>query len=187
MKRFSALVAVLLVMLGGCSGKNEALDSTMTLRAKLLGSGGCRFRANITADYSDKVHTFTMDCQSDLKGNLSFTVSAPESISGIQGSISGEGGKLCFEEQVLAFPLLADEQLSPVSAPWIFMRTLQGGIVKYCVVDRGLTCATIDDSYGKEDLRLEVWLGEEELPVRGEILYRERRILTLEIEDFQIL
>lgn len=186
MKRMVA-VGLLLLALTGCAKADQALERAMGLRAKLLASDGCRFQAKITADYGEKIQTFRVSCQADTQSNVTFSVIEPETIAGIGGTISGKGGALTFDDQVLAFPLLADDQLAPVSAPWIFLQTLQGGYVRSCGVEGDMIRVTIDDSYEDDALRLDIWLGEDDLPVRGDILYRERRILSLEIEEFQIL
>jgi hypothetical protein len=159
----------------------------MELRAKLLGSGGCSFRAKVTADYSDKVHSFTMDCQTDLKGDLSFSVIAPDSVAGIQGVISGAEGKLTFEDTVLAFPLLAEEQLSPVSSPWMFLKCLRGGYLTSAGMDGELLRLTIDDRYEEKAITLDIWLDSTDTPVRAEFCWEGRRILTMQISNFQIL
>ena len=46
---------------------------------------------------------------------------------------------------------------------------------------------TIDDSYEEDALTLDIWLNGQDIPIRAEILYDGRRILTLEIENFQIM
>lgn len=186
MKRILAVLAVML-LLAGCAMENEELDRAMVLRAKLLSSGGCSFNAVITADYGEKIHTFGTACQSDQQGNLSFTVTVPETITGITGTISGEGGKLTFDDKALAFELLADGQVTPVSAPWLFIKTLRGGFVTACGADGEYTRVSIDDSYAEDALHLDIWLGEDDLPVRCEILYADRRILSLEVDQFQFL
>lgn len=184
MKRFLALFS--LVLLTGCTGSGDALDVVMALRADLLAAGSC-FRAVITADYGDAVHTFTMDCRSDTTGGLEFTVVEPESISGISGTVSREGGALTFDEAVLAFPLLADGQFSPVSAPWVLMQTLRGGYVTSCGEENGVIRATINDSYGEDALQLDIWLDGSGLPDRAEILWDGWRVLTMEVENFEYL
>ena len=103
----------------------------MDFRAKLLAQA-VSFDAEITADYGDKTYTFAMHCESDTKGDMTFTVTAPESIAGISGTISASGGKLTFSDTALAFDLMADDQLSPVSAPWILMKTLRSGYLTSC-------------------------------------------------------
>ena len=186
MKRWLALGLMVLV-LTGCSGKNEALDSTMALRAKLLGGSGCQFDAVITADYGDKLQEFTLHCQADHQGNVVFQVDKPESIAGITGRLSAKGGEVTFDNQALAFPLLADGQISPASVPWIFVKTLTGGYVTACGMDGELIRATIRDSYDSDALTVDIWLEGNQLPVQAEIAYQDRKIMTVGIENFQIL
>ena len=166
-------------------GNHKALDSMMELRADLL-SASCDFQAEVTADYGDKVYTFGMYCQGDTKGNLGFEVTAPDTISGITGSISGNAGKLTFADTALTFPLLADGQVTPVSAPYLLLKTLQGGYVRSAGEDGDLLRVTVDDSYEEDALQLDIWLNRENHPVRAEILYDGRRILSMDIKDFHL-
>ena len=183
-KKLSVLLIVLL-FLGGCSGKQEELERAMTLRAKLLASE-CSFDAKITADYGDKLYVFAMACQGDSRGNLAFTVTEPESIAGITGIISQDGGRLTFDDTALAFPLMADDQLTPVSAPWIFLKTLRGGYLTSANTEEELLHLTIDDSYEEDALQLDIWLDGQNLPVQSDILYDGRRILTVQVSNFTL-
>ena len=183
-KKLSVLLIVLL-FLGGCSGKQEELERAMTLRAKILASE-CSFDAKITADYGDKLYVFAMTCQGDSRGNLTFTVTEPESIAGITGIISQDGGKLTFDDMALAFPLMADDQLTPVSAPWIFLKTLRGGYLTSANTEEELLHLTIDDSYEEDALQLDIWLDGQNLPVQSDILYDGRRILTVQVSNFTL-
>lgn len=183
MKRMiGVLIAV--VLLTGCASGNSELDRAMALRAKLLESEGCTFDAVISADYGDKVYTFSMNCQADQQGSLSFTVTDPETISGITGTVSQEGGNLTFDGQVLAFELLADGQVTPVSAPWLLIHTLRGGYLTSCGKDTDGLRIAIDDSYEEDALHLDIWTDASDIPVRAEILWQGRRILSLEIRNF---
>ncbi len=184
MKILAVILAMLL--LGGCKGAEAELDRAMALRAKLLASS-VSFDAEITADYGSELHTFSLYCEGDSQGNLGFRVTAPETIADITGRIDGGEGKLTFRDTVLAFPLLAEDQLSPVSSPWIFYRTLRSGYLTAAGMEEEFLRLTIDDSYEDDALTLDIWLDETDTPVRAEILYDGRRILTLTIENFQIL
>lgn len=184
MKILAAVLAVL--MLTGCKSHEEELDRAMTLRAKLLTSS-VSFDAEITADYGDEIHTFSVYCEGDNQGNLGFKVTAPETIADITGRIEAGEGKLTFRDTVLAFPLMAEDQLSPVSAPWIFYTTLRGGFLTAAGMEDDLLRLTIDDSYEEDALTVDIWLDSADTPIRAEILYDGRRILTLAIENFQIL
>lgn len=184
MKILAVILALLL--LGGCKGSEAELDRAMALRAKLLASS-ISFDAVITADYGEEVHIFSLYCEGDSKGNLGFRVTAPETIADITGRIDGGEGKLTFRDTALAFPLLAEEQLSPVSAPWVFYRTLRSGYLTAAGLEDELLRLTIDDSYEDDALTVDIWLNGSDIPIRAEILYDGRRILTLDIENFQIL
>lgn len=185
MKRIVAVLA-LLAILGGCTGKRDEMDRMMQLRATLLACESCIFDAVITADYGDAIHTFKLSCEGKSDGSLTFFVVEPESIAGITGVFSGREGKLTFDDAALHFPLLADDQITPVSGPWIFLKTLLGGYLTACGQEGEYLHLTIDDSYEEDALQLDIWLTGEDQPVRAEILYDGRRIVTMEIENFQI-
>lgn len=159
----------------------------MMFRDKLLNAEGCSFQAVITADYGDTLSSFTMDCSTDSQGNISFEVIQPESISGIRGTVSQEGGSLNFEETALYFDLIADGQLTPVSAPWILLRTLRGGYITSVCMEEEYLRITANDSYDEDALQTDIWLNEKEIPVRGDILYDGKRILSLDVNSFELL
>ena len=158
----------------------------MGLRADLLGCSQCTFDAVITADYGDELHTFAMNCTGSGSGDLFFTVTAPESIAGITGKFEGKKGMLTFDGFALEFPRLTDDQITPVSGPWILLRTLVGGYLTSCGPDGDNLRVTINDSYEDDALTLDVWLNTENAPIRAEILYDGRRIVTMDIENFRI-
>lgn len=166
-------------------GKNEELETFMDLRAKLL-ANDCVFQTEVTADYGDKQYIFGMYCEADSRGNVGFRVTSPESIAGIEGHASSDGGTLTFDDTALTFPLLADGQVTPVSAPYLLIKTLRGGYVRSAGEDGERIRVTIDDSYAEDALQLDIWLSGENVPVRAEILYDGRRILSMEISEFQI-
>ncbi len=178
-------VLLVLALLAGCSGRRQELDRIMALRGKLL-SGGCSFDAAVTADYLTRTEAFGMHCQADGEGNLTFTVTRPETIAGITGTVRHGDGRLTFADTALAFELLADGEVSPVGAPWIFLQALRGGYLTSCGMDGELLRAAVDDSYDADALHLDVWFGEGDTPCRADITWKERRILSVEIENFTL-
>lgn len=185
MKRFLPLLLVL--FLTGCSGTNSQMDRALFLRSSLEKGSGCSFSCTVTADYGDKLYSFGMDCVVDSQGSLSFTVTAPETIAGITGSVSEDGGKLTFDDVALAFELMADNLLSPVSAPWLLVHTLRSGYLTSCGLENGVLRLSIDDSYEDDAAHLDIWLDESDLPARGEIFWDGRRILSVEVNNFAFL
>lgn len=186
MKRW-VWILLALVILAGCANENEDLDRAMALRAELLAADGCSFTTTITADYGDKLHTFRVECLANERGGITFSILEPESLSGITGTVSAEGGKLTFDDEMLAFDLLADGQVTPVSAPWLLIKTLRGGYLKSCGQDGELLRLSVDDSYEEDALHLDIWLDGADVPKRAEVVWQQRRILSMTIEDFEIL
>ena len=176
----------LAVIFTGCSAESE-LEQALAFRDKLLSGTGCSFTVKVTADYGDELYEFNMDCQGDNLGNVSFCVTAPETISGITGTMAESGGKLTFDDTALQFDLMADDALSPVSAPWLLVKTLRSGYITSACTEGDLLHLSIDDSYDDDALRLDIWFDAGGSPIRGEVLHDGLRILTMEIENFQIL
>ena len=56
-----------------------------------------------------------------------------------------------------------------------------------CGMDGEQVRVSVDDSYEEDALHLDIWLGEGDLPIHGEILYQNRRILSLEVKNFKLL
>lgn len=186
MKRLVVCITVVL-MLAGCGSTDAQLQSVMQLRERLLQMNGCNFQAEVCANYEDSSYSFSMSCAADSQGNVTFTVVEPQSISGISGRIHAQGGQLTFDDEVLGFPLLADGEVSPVSAPWILIRTLLGGYISSCVKEGDDLHVTMDDSYLENAMRLEVWLNGDNLPQCAEIVWQGRRVLSITVESFEIL
>lgn len=162
------------------------MNRVLSLRSS-LNAGGCSFEARITADYGDAIHQFSMACTFDPGGTLRFRVLSPETIADITGEVSAGGGKLTFDDTLLAFELLADGQFSPVSGPWVIMQALVGGYITSCGMDDGKLRATIRDTYAEDALTADIWMDENNYPVYGEIYWDNRRILTMEIINFALV
>ena len=177
-------ILCLLFFLTGCSAEEAELRQVMELRENLLKSSGCTFLCDVTADYGDAVHKFSMDCRGDDQGTVYFTVTAPETIAGITGNISHTGGQLTFDDTALQFDLLTDQQLSPVSGPWIFLKALRSGSLLNAGREEDLIHVGIRDSYEEDALYGDLWLGPGDLPQKAEFLFRNRKVLTLEIQNF---
>ena len=178
---------VIVFLFSGCSGPDRNMTQVLQFRESLMQSEGCAFRAKIAADYGQQVYHFTVDCTSDKEGNLSFTLVEPESIAGISGEIRADGGRLLFDSTVLGFPLLADGNLAPVSGPWVFLCALRSGYITSCGNTEEGILVTVNDSYAEDALELNVWVNHQLAPLRGEILWKGRRVLSLELDNFEIL
>ena len=186
MKRAAALLLVC-VFLAGCSSGENALDAGMELRAKVLHADEITFRVDISADHGDTLDLFSMECRTNRECAVSFAVISPGTISGITGQIAGGAGSLTFDDVVLCFPLVARNRISPVSAPWILIKTLCSGYLRTAGVEDDQLRLTFDDSYEEDALQVDIWLDENRLPKRAEILCEGQLALSMCVKDFEIL
>ena len=174
---------ILTVFLCGCNSETAELDRVIALRERIL-QNSCSFTTQITADYGDELYTFSVGCTAGADGEVTFIVIAPESISGIAGTLRGDSGFLTFDEQILAFPLLADGEVSPVSAPWLLIKTLRNGYISSAGKDGENLQVVMNDSYEEDALQVDIWLNEEDIPICADIMWQGRRVLSMEIKDF---
>ena len=179
-----ALICILL--LSGCSSGNREVERGIALRDRILAAEQCSFDVNITADYGDKLHLFSVSCVGNADGSLTFTVTEPETIAGITGELSDDGGKLTFEDNALHFDPMAEGLISPVSSPWVFFNTLRSGYIVAGGTDGDLLRLTINDSYQEDAFPLDIWLDSENNPVKAEILYENRRIIGMDVINFHM-
>ncbi len=187
MKKYLILVMLPVLFLFGCGKNSGEIGGAIAMRQRLLSGNGCAFTATVTADYGDKVYAFSMACKADKVGDMTFAVIAPELIAGISGKITEIGGHLTFDDKALAFAPIADGQVTPVTAPWLLLKTLRSGYISACGKDGEQIYMQIDDSYAEQALHLDIWTDKSFLPVRGEVLWMGKRILTISVEDFKIL
>ncbi len=186
MGRKRAIFLFLVFLLYGCNKTNGSLDAAISLRNNILQSNGCSFNATVTADYGEQIYVFSMECISDKDGNVSFCVTKPETIAGITGRISAKGGSLIFDDKILAFQTLADGEISPVTAPWLFIKTLRSGYIRGCTYNNSNYQIEIDDSYEEDALRLRIFV-ENNLPVSAEVFWKGRRTVSITVENFAYL
>lgn len=186
MKRFLALFVVVLI-LTGCDKNNSGIEKAISLRQQLQQSNGCSFQAVIVADYGDEIYEFQLDCQENEKGEFLFCVIAPDTISGISGLINREGGNLKFDDKALFFEMLADDQITPISGPWLLLRTLKSGYITGAGKVGNGWQVQIDDSYEENPLQLNIVLNNNCVPVFGEILWKGRRVISITVDNFTIL
>lgn len=175
---------ILVFLLAGCTDGSAEIEQGLALRSSLLSADAIAFEVDIIADYSDRFSAFTLDCLGKSDGSISFTVKEPESIAGIGGIISDSGGALTFDDIALHFELMADGQLSPVSAPWVVLHALRCGYIKTVSNESGNILLMIEDTYENTCMNTEIMLDDTGLPQQADIFYEGKRILSVDVKTF---
>ncbi len=182
MKKVMALI-LLCIILSGCGGTKDTQDKLLRMRQDLSGRGHT-LTANIHADFGENTYDFVLDCVFDTTGNMTFSVKYPETISGISGKITEQGGALTFDDKSVAFCLLADGDISPVAGPWLVMKGLRGGFLASWREEGGGTVVTIDDTFQGVAVSFQILVTEDLTPAHAEVIWEGRSILTIAVENF---
>ena len=176
------LLPLLLVFFLGCSGRDPAMEEALMLRSRCL-SGAVSFGTEVRADYITSIESFSLDCAFDENGQMTFTVTEPDDIEGIQGTVTGTEGTVAFDDVVLGYPLLAEGRISPLAAPWVLVKALREGCIIAVGREGELLRLTIDDSYADNALTVDIWLEDGRVE-EAEIAWEGRRCVTMTVEDF---
>ena len=177
------LFPLLLVFFVGCAGPDPAMEAALELRSRCLAAQTISFTASIQADYITQIEEFTLECTAGQDGTVSFRVMAPEDIMDIRGTVSGTEGTVEFDDTVLAFPLMAQGRLSPLSGPWVVMKAIRSGNILAAGREGELLHLTIDDSYAENALTVDLWLRDGKVE-QAEVAWEGRRCLTMSFDGF---
>lgn len=175
-------VLLLCLLCTACSAEAE-LSTAVEFRSKLVSSGGAEFSAEVFADFGETVQTFCMDCQCDEVGNLTFTVTSPETLSGITGTVTDSGGKITYDGMAMDFGLLANGNVIPAAAPAIVCDCWIDGYISSAGEDGDGFRVTYEKDFDEKSLTVDTWF-EKNIPICAEVCYNNIRILSITIQDF---
>ena len=91
-KRTVCALMMTLCLLAACGGEagtgNNTDELALDIRADYLSMSGCTARMDVTADYGERVYTYTLDLSYQKDGDTTLAVVAPEEVAGRRPSWS---------------------------------------------------------------------------------------------------
>lgn len=134
-RRLTACVLMMTLLLSGCKGGGETTPETaaLALRDTYQGLAGWTSTVDITAEVGDKVFDFTLDASWQKEGETVLAVTAPELLAGITARIVDGETVLEYDGAGLSLGLLDGRGLTAVSVvPWV-MDQIGKGYMARCV------------------------------------------------------
>ena len=171
----------------GCSKQSTGVSDALEFRQRLSKAEKITFDAHVTADYGNRMYVFDVSCVAQSDGCVAFTVLKPETIAGITGSVSASGGKLTFDDTVLLFEPLTQGQITPAIGPWLMMKAIFGGYVRAVSDIKDGVEFNIDDTFKSESFQMTLKVNQEQEPIFCEIIWNNRRILSIQINNFTVM
>lgn len=196
--RRSAVICVLMISLllsacrtaGGASGPQE---QALIIRGEYLKSVGCTAKLDVTADYGQRVYTYTVDVS--LAGDETvLTVAAPQELAGITARVKGTDSQLEYDGAVLETGALDDDGLTPLSAVPALLESARSGFIDNCTVETlgerhtlRVLCRDpeLPAGHGRETT---LWFdAQSHALARGEIAVDGFRVILCEFAQFSLL
>ncbi len=182
MRRLTLLL-LSLCFLTACKGEESILSRANVFRSELLSHESCSFVAKIQADSGQEIHDFTLSCIGDAQGGITLQVLEPETIAGICATVDGSSGKLSYEGLSLGFPLMAQGQISPVSAPAVLLECWRECFILSAGEQESLYRASYEKKMLNDVLLVDTYF-ENGIPISADLWYNKSKILHMDILDF---
>ena len=138
MRRTLSCVLMMTLLLCGCKaggGQESAEGLAARIRSEYLGLAGWAARADLTADYGQRVYEFSLDARWEKDGETVLTVTAPELIAGITARIGPKEAYLEYDGASLSTGALTGDGLTPLEAVPFLMEELTRGYMARCAFE----------------------------------------------------
>lgn len=194
--RKSMVICVLMIslVLSACGGggKQAPMERALTVRGMYLSASGCTARMQVTADYGQRVYTYTVEAQVS-GGETVLTVRAPAEIAGITARLRDGKSFLEYDGAMLETGPLAEDGLTPLSAVAALLEAARSGFMDSCGMERQgersllhVLCRDPADPPGC-GRQVDLWFDETDSRlVRGDVSVDGRRVIQCEFEDFTL-
>ena len=186
-------VLMMTLLLSACSaagGESGPQEQALAIRGEYLEAAGCTARLNVTADYGQRVYTYTVDVTVAGEDTV-LTVAAPEEVAGVTARLSGADSRLEYDGTVLETGPLDGEGLTPLGAVPALLESARSGFMDSCTTqllgERDTLCVAcrnpeVPAGQGRETT---LWFdSRSHALVRGEIAVDGYRVILCEFEQF---
>ena len=180
MKRLGALLLVLCLLLAGC-GKNVAAGRYEAFSEALRARNDLSFTAEVRAEYPERSARFTL-AYADEDPGCSLTVTEPEAIRGVTVHLNGAESALGYDSVILDTGPLDRCGLSPVTAVEKLAGALREGHLESAWEEDG---CTVWELIADDGLTVRVFLNENLIPVRAELISEGRVTVFCDILDWK--
>jgi len=195
--RKSVMICVLMMtlLLSACGGSkgDVAQELALTVRTAYAAANGCTGQMRVTADYGQRVYTYTLALAAGT-GETVLTVTNPEEIAGITARVKSGESWLEYDGVVLETGPLSEDGLSPLSAVPALLEAARSGFMASCTMELLAEQQTLRvycrDPAGTagEGIETVLWFDADTCAlVRGEVLSDGYRAILCEFTEFTLL
>lgn len=184
-------LVLLTVLCSGCAPKQSTAEQQVQeMRSLYQSMESMTASGEITADYSDRVYTYTVKIEGD-ENSGSMTVTAPENISGTVIQWTDDMLNLNVDAVSLETGELSESGFSPADAVPAVLRACKGGMLLGCSVEEqdesSLLCAEFQNA-DTESSTISCQFDPDSYALRRvEIAENGHTMITMELDSVQIV
>lgn len=179
-RKISALLMITALLLCGC-GENEEL-AFESFRKELAGAEELCFTADVQAEYEDKTAAFKLEFS--MKGDeYAVKILEPEIVAGISAHIKSGETHLEYDGVILDIGDLNDRGLCPMSALPYLADAMKDAYAEMAWTEDELLTVRLVPA---DDMSVTLWINEDNEPVNAEISYKEKTVVFIEIDNWEI-
>jgi len=167
-------------MLTACSSEQDPQERVLELRERFQTTTQ-HFSAELTADYGDRVHRFTLRFDSSAS---TLEVLAPELIAGVVIEVSEHGTVLHFEGAELNTGPLTEDGLSPLAALPMIVHEWKEGIITGAHYEtfHGIRAVVMTTAISDTVHHMTWFNAETGIPIKAEMLENGFAVITIAFE-----
>ena len=169
-----------LVLLCGCADNGE--ESFDEFAGGVAEADTVSFSADVRAEYSDKTAEFTLRYVQRPE-SAEVEITEPETVAGIKARVTGDALSLEYDGAILDIGSFGDTELSPMSALPLLVRSMTDAHIDITWREDDMIAARLVPS---DDMLVTLWLSSELVPLNAEISYKERTVIFIEINDWEV-
>lgn len=184
------MITLLLTACGPVGEEHGPLEQALALRGEYLASEGCTAEMEVTADYGQRVYTYTV-AVTVSDGRTTLRVAAPEEVAGFTAHLDGAQGSMEYDGAVLETGELSADGLTPLSAVPALLEAARSGFIGGCtremLGERTALRVQCHDPAAEPGTGRETTLwfdADSHVLLRGEISLDGRRVITCEFLEF---
>ena len=179
-RKISALLMITALLLCGC-GENEEL-AFESFREELAGAEELCFTADVQAEYEDKTAAFKLEF-SMKDDEYAVKILEPELVAGISAHIKSGETHLEYDGVILDIGVLNDRGLCPMSALPYLADAMKDAYAEMAWTEDELLTVRLVPA---DDMSVTLWINEDNEPVNAEISYKEKTVVFVEIDNWEI-
>jgi hypothetical protein len=174
--------------LSSCGGsKSGGEELALKIRTSFLETEELSVKADITADYGERVYEFTITYTGGADSGV-IEILAPEAIAGLTAKVSVSGATLEYDGAALDMGAVTKDGLSPAEALPVLISQWQSGYISGCnfekLGDTDTLAVTTDIS---ETVNQKTWFDvKTRLPLRAELIDNGVMVISCRFDDVTI-